>query len=95
MLGRMLMDIIQGSRAQELSEMMTEAFRARLVEVVDQAYHFANVGSVTLGVSAADTPQTFREGLDITERELFMLARNSEKASKEWYDGGNHRAKPI
>ena len=39
------------------------------MEVVDQAYHFANVGSVTVGVSAADTPQAFREGLDITEQE--------------------------
>lgn len=94
MLGRMLMDIIQGSRAKELSEMMTEAFTARLMEVVDQAYHFANVGSMT-GVSTAGTPQAFREGLDNTERELFLLARNSEKASKEWYDGGNHRVKPI
>ncbi|KAM6495127.1 hypothetical protein JOM56_009750 [Amanita muscaria] len=84
---------IQGSRAKELSEMMTDAFTTRLMEVVDQAYHFAN-GSMT-GVSAAGTPQAFREGLDNTERELFLLARNSEKASKEWYDGGNHRAKPI
>ncbi|KAF8721189.1 hypothetical protein AX14_010484 [Amanita brunnescens Koide BX004] len=85
MLGRIIMDILQGGRAQELSTMMTETFKARLTEVIDQSQHFANLGpSVGRSDSSA---QVFREGLDVTERELFTLARDSAKATKLWYDG--------
>ncbi|KAF8345988.1 hypothetical protein F5887DRAFT_1187461 [Amanita rubescens] len=85
MLGRIVMDIVQGGRAQELSTTMTETFKARLTEVIDQSQHFANLGP-SVGRSE-DAAQTFREGLDITERDLFTLARDSAKATKLWYDG--------
>ncbi|KAK2463144.1 hypothetical protein APHAL10511_004799 [Amanita phalloides] len=85
MLGRIIMDIVQGARAQELSAMMTETFKARLTEVIDQAQHFANLGPSVGG--SKNSAQAFREGLDITERELFTLARDGTKATKLWYDG--------
>jgi hypothetical protein len=46
-----------------------QAFRGRLVEVIDQAQHFAALGPVGGGGSTGDSAQAFREGLDGTERE--------------------------
>ncbi|KAF8628178.1 hypothetical protein AX15_004059 [Amanita polypyramis BW_CC] len=86
MLGRIIMDVVQGGRAEELSTTMTETFKARHMEVIDQAQHFANLGPSVGGLGSA---QMFREGLDVTERELFTLARDSAKATKQWYDDGS------
>jgi GINS complex subunit 3 len=46
-----------------------KTFRARLVEVIDQAQHFGALGPVGAGGSSGDSAQAFREGLDATERE--------------------------
>ncbi|KAG6890923.1 hypothetical protein C0995_000880 [Termitomyces sp. Mi166 len=54
-----------------------KTFRARLIEVIDQAQHFAALGPVGAGGSSGDTAQLFREGLDATERE-----RECEKDEK-------------
>jgi len=50
-----------------------QAFRERLLEVIDQAQHFAALGQTGPGGSSADTAQSFREGLDTTERECMYL----------------------
>ena len=50
-----------------------QAFRERLLEVIDQAQHFAVLGQAGAGGSSADTAQSFREGLDTTERERMYL----------------------
>ena len=46
-----------------------QAFKGRLIEVIDQAQHFAALGPSGGGGPSADTAQSFREGLDGTERE--------------------------
>ena len=46
-----------------------KAFRSRLLEVVDQAQHFAALGHAGAGGSSGNSSQLFREGLDVTERE--------------------------
>ena len=46
-----------------------QAFKGRLLEVIDQAQHFAALGHASLGGPSVNTAQTFREGLDATERE--------------------------
>ena len=46
-----------------------KAFRNRLLEVVDQAQHFAALGQAGAGGSSGNSAQLFREGLDVTERE--------------------------
>jgi GINS complex subunit 3 len=46
-----------------------QTFRQRLVEVIDQAQHFAALGPAGGGGSTGDSTQSFREGLDGTERE--------------------------
>ncbi|KAJ8473765.1 hypothetical protein ONZ45_g16173 [Pleurotus djamor] len=67
--GKAIMDILGDEQAEEMSDTMTKAFRGRLTEIIDQAQHFAALGSVGAGSSSGDVAQLFREGLDGTERE--------------------------
>ncbi|KAF8164961.1 GINS complex Psf3 component [Crassisporium funariophilum] len=87
--GKTIMDILSDEQANEMSEMLTKAFRDRLLEVVDQAQHFAALGQAGAGGSSGNTAQSFREGLDATERELFSLAQESAKRTKRWYEEGD------
>jgi hypothetical protein len=57
-----------------------QTFKDRVVEVIDQAQHFAVLGPAgTAGGSggggggSGDAAQAFREGLDVTERECKFL----------------------
>ncbi|KAI0053084.1 GINS complex Psf3 component [Auriscalpium vulgare] len=72
--------------AKEMSDILTKTFRSRLVEVIDQAQHFAALGPSGGGGQSGDMALTFREGLDGTERELFSLAQDSAKKTKQWYE---------
>lgn len=86
--GKMIMDILDDEQANIMSDVLTKAFRGRLTEVIDQAQHFATLGTLGVAGSAVDAAQSFREGLDGTERELFALAQESSKRTKRWYE--NH-----
>jgi hypothetical protein len=47
-----------------------QAFRNRLLEVIDQAQHFGALGQAGgSGGASGNTAQAFREGLDTAERE--------------------------
>lgn len=52
-----------------LKNLSSQTFRGRLVEVIDQAQHFAALGPSGSGAPTGDSAQSFREGLDGTERE--------------------------
>ncbi|TFK43139.1 hypothetical protein BDQ12DRAFT_731194 [Crucibulum laeve] len=84
--GKTIMDMLSDEQANDISNMLTRAFRARLIEVIDQAQHFAALTQTGAGGSSSDSTQTFREGLDTTERELFALAQESAKRTKRWYE---------
>ena len=72
------------------------------MEVIDQAQHFAALGPVGSSTQSGDMAQSFREGLDATEREceksiclklmlysylaVFSLAQESAKRTKQWYE---------
>jgi len=49
--------------------LLPKTFRSRLVEIVDQAQHFAVIGAAGAGGSDGEGGQAFREGLDAAERE--------------------------
>ncbi|KAI0751281.1 GINS complex Psf3 component [Daedaleopsis nitida] len=83
--GRMIMRLLNNIPAEELSKILTETFRARLPEVVDQAQHFASLHG-TAGSGGDATIAAFREGMDGTERELFQLAQDGAKKTKMWYE---------
>ncbi|KAG5733046.1 DNA replication complex GINS protein PSF3 [Termitomyces sp. T112] len=55
-----------------LKRQTLKTFRARLIEVIDQAQHFAALGPVGTSGSSGDIAQMFREGLDAAERELSL-----------------------
>jgi len=84
--GKTIMEILSEDQANGISEMLTKAFRDRLLEVVDQAQHFAALGQAGAGGLSGNSSQSFREGLDVTERELFALAQESAKRTKNWYE---------
>ncbi|KAK7470851.1 DNA replication protein [Stygiomarasmius scandens] len=84
--GKTTMDILSDEQAQVLSEMLTTTFKGRLIEVIDQAQHFAALGPVGASGNTGDSSQAFREGLDATERDLFTLAQESSKKMKRWYE---------
>ncbi|KAF4619210.1 hypothetical protein D9613_005601 [Agrocybe pediades] len=62
-----------------------QAFSNRLPDVIDQAQHFAALGQAGSGGASANAAQAFREGLDTTEREIFLLAQGTAKRTKRWY----------
>ncbi|KAI0723463.1 GINS complex, Psf3 component [Earliella scabrosa] len=86
--GRMIMRLLNDEAAAELSKVLTETFRARLPEVIDQAQHFASLHGTAGGASRGGdaTIAAFREGMDGTERELFQLAQDSARKTKGWYE---------
>ncbi|KAI0265132.1 GINS complex Psf3 component [Gloeopeniophorella convolvens] len=75
--------------ANEMSELLTKTFRSRLVEVIDQAQHFAALGPAGGGGQSGDAALGFREGLEATERELFSLAQESARSTKRWYEAAD------
>ncbi|KAJ6539140.1 hypothetical protein B0H19DRAFT_1222449 [Mycena capillaripes] len=84
--GKTIMEML--SEKEEMSQLLTNTFRKRLVEVIDQAQHFAALGPAGGAGPAGDSAQSFREGLDGTERELFSLAQEGSKRMKRWYEEG-------
>ncbi|KAF9821021.1 hypothetical protein IEO21_00998 [Rhodonia placenta] len=92
--GRMIMRLLNDAPAQEISDILVKAFRARLPEIIDQAQHFASVHAAAAsgsggggnGLGSDEATMAFREGLDGTERELFVLAQESARRQKRWYD---------
>ncbi|KAJ7283799.1 hypothetical protein C8J57DRAFT_1293614 [Mycena rebaudengoi] len=82
--GKTIMELLDDKK--EMSELLTTTFRKRLVEVIDQAQHFAALGPAGGVGPAGDSAQSFREGLEGTERELFALAQEGSKRMKRWYE---------
>ncbi|KAJ6629187.1 hypothetical protein B0H10DRAFT_1988385 [Mycena sp. CBHHK59/15] len=82
--GKTIMELLH--KKQEMSDLLTNTFRKRLVEVIDQAQHFAALGPAGGAGLTGDTAQSFREGLDATERELFALVQEGSKRMKRWYE---------
>ncbi|KAH9002380.1 GINS complex, Psf3 component [Lactarius hatsudake] len=88
--GKIIMRLLDDAQANEMSDLLTKArfdtFRDRLAEVIDQAQHFAALGPAGGGGQSGDSALAFREGLEVTERELFSLAQESAKKTKQWYE---------
>ncbi|VDC06136.1 unnamed protein product [Peniophora sp. CBMAI 1063] len=84
--GRIYMRLLSEEGATEMSENLAKTFRDRLAEVIDQAQHFAALGPVGGAGQSNDVAAAFREGLDATERDMFTLAQDSARSTKQWYE---------
>ncbi|KAI0034064.1 GINS complex Psf3 component [Vararia minispora EC-137] len=84
--GKIVMRLLAQDAARDMGAVLTTAFRERLLEVIDQAQHFAALGHIGGAGQSNDTAAAFREGLDATERELFALAQDSARSTKQWYE---------
>lgn len=62
-----------------------QAFKGRLLEVIDQAQHFAALGPAGGGGASTDSAQSFREGQSV----VFALAQESAKRMKRWHEGND------
>ncbi|KAH8118327.1 GINS complex, Psf3 component [Phellopilus nigrolimitatus] len=76
-------------QAKDLSDVLAETFKQRLVDIMDQAQHFGALGASAGGAGHGQAGEDFREGLDGTERELFALAQESAKLTKQWYESSD------
>lgn len=84
--GKIITRLLDDAQANEMSDLLTKTFRDRLAEVIDQAQHFAALGPAGGGGQSGDSALAFREGLEVTERELFSLAQESARKTKQWYE---------
>ncbi|KAF8559017.1 hypothetical protein OG21DRAFT_1594896 [Imleria badia] len=87
--GKMIAEILTEEQGLELETVLTQTLRGRLTEVIDQAQHFAALGPAGGGGTSNDVTQSFREGLEGTERELFLLAQESTRRTKRWHEGSD------
>ncbi|KZO97992.1 hypothetical protein CALVIDRAFT_596999 [Calocera viscosa TUFC12733] len=89
--GKLVADVLEESQAKELQAVLLTTFKERFVDLMDQAQHFGGMpssgGADTIGDMGAD----FREGLEMTERELFLLAQESAKAVRLWYESTDRK----
>lgn len=83
--GKLVMDILSEDQANGISEVLTKAFKGRLLEVIDQAQHFAALGPAGGGGPSTDSAQSFREGQSV----VFALAQESAKRMKRWHEGND------
>ncbi|EJD01215.1 GINS complex, Psf3 component [Fomitiporia mediterranea MF3/22] len=88
--GRMIAGLVDDEQAQDISEMLSTTFKQRLVNIMDQAHHFGALGAANSGgAGQGQAGEDFREGLDGTERELFALAQESAKLTKQWFESSD------
>ncbi|KAL5530198.1 PSF3 [Sanghuangporus sanghuang] len=87
--GKMIAGMLDEEQAQEISEILSNTFKQRLVDIMDQAQHFGALGANAGGAVQGQAGEEFREGLDGLERELFALAQESAKLTKQWYESSD------
>ncbi|KIY71837.1 hypothetical protein CYLTODRAFT_418553 [Cylindrobasidium torrendii FP15055 ss-10] len=84
--GKTIMNMLEDEQGNLMSNTLTDTFKARLGEIIDQAQHFAALGASSGGGGGGSQSMAFREGLDGTERELFLLAQESAKRMRKWHE---------
>ncbi|PAV20945.1 GINS Psf3 component [Pyrrhoderma noxium] len=87
--GRMILGIVDDNQANEMSDLLATTFKDRLIEIMDQAQHFGALGASAGGAGQGQAGEDFREGLDGSERELFALAQESARLTKQWYESSD------
>ncbi|KAL5476509.1 PSF3_1 [Sanghuangporus weigelae] len=87
--GKMIAGMLDEEQAQEISDILSNTFKQRLADIMDQAQHFGALGANAGGAVQGQAGQEFREGLDGLERELFALAQESAKLTKQWYESSD------
>lgn len=87
--GKMVVDLLSDPQAKELADILRQTFKGRLPDLMDQAQHFTGTASAAARTSGDDAGAEFRSGLDATERELFVMAQESARQVKAWYESSD------
>ncbi|EJU06224.1 hypothetical protein DACRYDRAFT_92318 [Dacryopinax primogenitus] len=88
--GKLVADILEESQAKELQGVLLTTFKERFVDLMDQAQHFGSLPG-SAADNMGDRGSDFREGLEMTERELFLLGQESAKAVRLWYESTDRK----
>ncbi|CAE6426719.1 unnamed protein product [Rhizoctonia solani] len=86
--GRAIAEMLEDDQRAALSKMLLDAFDARLGDIYDQAVYFG-AGSGTRGGQGSDASEEFRQGLEGTERQIFLIAQESTKKMREWLESSD------
>jgi len=78
--GLQISNLLEDKQSYELTEVLEKTFRARMIEIVDQAQHFG----YRSGIGGSGAGGEFREGLESTERDLFLLVQRSAQLAQAW-----------
>ncbi|KAG9079999.1 DNA replication protein [Ceratobasidium sp. UAMH 11750] len=86
--GRAIAEMLVEGQRKSLSKLLLETFNTRLGDIWDQAVYFGG-GSGTRGGQGNDVSEEFRQGLEATERQLFLLAQESTNQMREWSESSD------
>ncbi|KAG8869125.1 DNA replication protein [Serendipita sp. 405] len=87
--GKMVVDLLNDPQAKELADILKLTLKGRLPDLMDQSQHFTGTASAAARSSGDEVGAEFRSGLDATERELFVLAQDSARLVKAWYESSD------
>ncbi|KAG8885086.1 DNA replication protein [Tulasnella sp. 331] len=86
--GKMIIDLLQEPESSELAKVLSNTFKSRLIDLMDQAQHFGGAAtSLGTGNDGENGGGDFREGFEATERE----PGDSVQRTKEWYGSSDRR----
>ncbi|KAG9085341.1 DNA replication protein, partial [Ceratobasidium sp. 392] len=86
--GRSIAEMLVEDQQKALSKLLLETFNTRLGDIWDQAVYFGG-GSGTRGGQGNDASEEFRQGLEATERQLFLIAQESTNKMREWSESSD------
>ncbi|QRV73190.1 DNA replication complex GINS protein PSF3 [Ceratobasidium sp. AG-Ba] len=86
--GRGIAEMLVDDQQEKLCKLLSETFNARIGDIWDQAVYFGG-GSGTRGGQGNDASEEFRQGLESTERQLFLIAQESTKQMREWSESSD------
>ncbi|QRW16504.1 transcription factor tau subunit sfc1 [Rhizoctonia solani] len=93
--GRAIAEMLEDDQRNTLSKMLLDTFDMRLGDIYDQAVYFG-AGSGTRGGQGSDASEEFRQGLEGTERQIFLIVQESTKRMREWMESSDRpRSSPI
>ncbi|KIM27302.1 hypothetical protein M408DRAFT_330182 [Serendipita vermifera MAFF 305830] len=87
--GKMIVDLLDDPESKKLADTLKLTFKGRLPDLMDQAQHFTGTASAATRSGGEEVGAEFRSGLDAAERELFVLAQESSRQVKAWYESSD------
>ncbi|ORX33936.1 hypothetical protein BD324DRAFT_637744 [Kockovaella imperatae] len=89
--GRRIAEVLDDQPQADLLNMLLNAFLARLPPLQDLSAHIASADH-SIPEGDAGSGESFREGMEGDERDLFSVGQDSARITKAWYDSNGRKA---